>query len=69
VTFRIRFRDAEHWMAWAWSHGARAVLERIPADRLPAALADAAQVLHRDGGGLALTTTVRFAYGVRPNHR
>ncbi|MFY1692932.1 class I SAM-dependent methyltransferase [Plantactinospora sp. WMMB782] len=64
VPFESRFRDVDHWTAWAWSHGARALLERIPADRLPAALADAARVLAPAGGGLVLTTTVRFAFGV-----
>ncbi|MFG3689307.1 class I SAM-dependent methyltransferase [Micromonospora sp. NPDC047740] len=65
ATFRSQFRDVEHWMTWAWSHGARALLERIPTERLPAALADASRVLTRVGEDLVLTTTVRFAFGVR----
>ncbi|WP_274534540.1 hypothetical protein [Micromonospora sp. CB01531] len=39
------------------------MLERIPGDRLPAALADAMLVLTR-AVDLLLTTTVRFAFGV-----
>ncbi|RKR88354.1 methyltransferase family protein [Micromonospora pisi] len=65
ATFRSRFRDVEHWMTWAWSHGARGLLERIPTDRLPAALADATRVLKTAGEELTLTTIVRFAFGVR----
>ncbi|WP_422774897.1 class I SAM-dependent methyltransferase [Plantactinospora sp. WMMC1484] len=64
VPFESRFRDVDHWTAWAWSHGARALLERVPADRLPAALADASRVLAPTGGDLVLTTTVRFTFGV-----
>ncbi|MGI5215290.1 class I SAM-dependent methyltransferase [Plantactinospora sp. CA-290183] len=64
ATFQSRFRDIDHWMTWAWSHGARALLEQIPADRLPAALADATRVLTRSGEDIALTTTVRFTFGV-----
>jgi SAM-dependent methyltransferase len=28
------FKDAEEWWQWAWSHGFRQVLERLPADQL-----------------------------------
>ncbi len=27
------FRDVDHWWSWAWSHGQRFALERIPADQ------------------------------------
>ncbi|QOC92109.1 class I SAM-dependent methyltransferase [Micromonospora craniellae] len=65
VPFESRFRDIDHFVAWAWSHGARAILERIPPDRLPAALADAAHALSPTGESLQLTTSVRFAIGSR----
>ncbi|MER7455902.1 methyltransferase domain-containing protein [Micromonospora sp. NPDC126480] len=58
-----RFRDVDHWMEWMWSHGGRALLRHIPADRLEAAATDAARALEparRPGGGLILTTAVRI---------
>jgi SAM-dependent methyltransferase len=30
----LRFTDADDWWQWAWSHGFRQVLERLPADQL-----------------------------------
>ena len=36
----VRFTDGEQWWRWTWSHGARASLERIPADRLDGVRAD-----------------------------
>ncbi|TDB95497.1 methyltransferase domain-containing protein [Micromonospora fluostatini] len=57
-----RFRDVDHWMEWMWSHGGRALLRHVPADRLEAATADAARALKParvDDGGLSLTTAVR----------
>ncbi|MFI7079328.1 class I SAM-dependent methyltransferase [Micromonospora sp. NPDC049903] len=65
VPFESRFRDSDHFVAWVWSHGARTILESIPPERLPAALADVADVLSPDGGSLRLTTTIRFALGTR----
>ena len=63
VTVHSRFRDAAHWLEWAWSHGARMLLRQIPPDRLAAAGADAATALagaRSLDGGLSLTTTVRL---------
>ncbi|MDG4811051.1 class I SAM-dependent methyltransferase [Micromonospora sp. WMMD1120] len=63
-----RFRDVDHWMTWLWSHGARALLRHIPADRLDAATTDAARALEParvPGGGLALTTAIRVTVAVR----
>jgi SAM-dependent methyltransferase len=57
-----RFRDEEHWLAWCWSHGARALLRRIPPDSLPAAAADAfaeMRATRTDDGDLAITTAIR----------
>ncbi|GIJ79971.1 Methyltransferase domain-containing protein [Micromonospora phaseoli] len=58
-----RFRDVGHWTEWMWSHAGRALLGRVPAERLDAATADAARAL--DGartpdGGLCLRTTIRI---------
>jgi ubiquinone/menaquinone biosynthesis C-methylase UbiE len=39
-TFDTAFRDLDQWWAWAWSHGQRGALERIPADRLDEAKAE-----------------------------
>ncbi|MFY1576845.1 class I SAM-dependent methyltransferase [Verrucosispora sp. WMMD703] len=69
VAHRIesRFDDVDHWVRWMWSHGGRALLQHLPADRLPAATADAAQALDaaRDaGGGLSLTTEIRITVAV-----
>jgi ubiquinone/menaquinone biosynthesis C-methylase UbiE len=57
-----RFRDVDHWMEWMWSHGGRALLRHISADRLQVATTDAARALEParlSGGGLTLTTAVR----------
>ncbi|MFI7549085.1 class I SAM-dependent methyltransferase [Micromonospora sediminimaris] len=69
VAHRIesRFDDVDHWVRWMWSHGGRALLQHLPADRLPTATADAAQALDaaRDaGGGLSLTTEIRITVAV-----
>jgi SAM-dependent methyltransferase len=32
--FAFRFRGADEWWQWAWSHGFRQVLEQLPADHL-----------------------------------
>ncbi|TDC38636.1 methyltransferase domain-containing protein [Micromonospora sp. KC213] len=56
------FHNVDHWMEWMWSHGGRALLSHIPADRLDAATADAARALEParlSGGGLTLTTAIR----------
>ncbi|MER7457982.1 methyltransferase domain-containing protein [Micromonospora sp. NPDC126480] len=56
------FRDVDHWMEWMWSHGGRALLRHIPADRLDTATTEAARALEParlSGGGLTLTTAIR----------
>ncbi|WP_428983181.1 class I SAM-dependent methyltransferase [Phytohabitans maris] len=66
-----RFRDAEHWLAWCWSHGARALLRRIPVDQLPAATADASAAMWGGGGRggeLSMTTTIRAVVATAPDH-
>lgn len=61
--FQSRFRDPEHWLEWAWSHGGRSLLERVPADRLAQARAAAFEVIEQsrdETGDLVLTTKMRF---------
>ena len=60
-----RFRDTEHWLDWVRSHAGEQTVRRIPAERLPAALADAAAELARPGEPLELTTSIRI---VRAQH-
>lgn len=65
-----RFRDQEHWLAWCWSHGARAVLRQIPPDRLPAATAEAFAAMWgapTSGADLSMTTTIRAVVGTAPD--
>jgi ubiquinone/menaquinone biosynthesis C-methylase UbiE len=62
-----RFRDAEHWLEWAWSHGGRALLERVSADDFPQARAAAFEQIEAArsaSGDLVLTTGVRFTVAV-----
>jgi len=66
---RSEFRDFDHWLQWAWSHGARQLLRTIPDARLGAAAADAEEALTdaRTGNGrqIALTTTARTVIATR----
>jgi ubiquinone/menaquinone biosynthesis C-methylase UbiE len=62
-TYESRFTDADHWLAWVWSHGGRATLERVPSEALPQALAAAKAefaAARTPRGDYALRTTVRF---------
>jgi ubiquinone/menaquinone biosynthesis C-methylase UbiE len=63
VTYESRFADADHWLAWAWSHGGRATLERVRAADLDAAT-DAAkarfEAARTPGGNYVVRTQVRF---------
>jgi len=61
--FQSRFRDPEHWLEWAWSHGGRSLLERVPTNRLAQARAAAFEVIEQardETGDLVLTTKMRF---------
>lgn len=65
--FSSRFRDAAHWLEWAWSHGGRALLEQVSVDDFPAAQADAfreIEAARAAAGDLVLTTGVRFTVAV-----
>lgn len=63
LTYDSHFADAEHWLSWAWSHGGRALLERVPAAALAEATRAAFAALdpaRSPDGGYTLRTTVRF---------
>jgi ubiquinone/menaquinone biosynthesis C-methylase UbiE len=62
-TYESRFTDADHWLAWVWSHGGRATLERVPRETLPEAVAAAKAefaAARTPRGDYALRTTIRF---------
>jgi ubiquinone/menaquinone biosynthesis C-methylase UbiE len=68
--FESRFIDADHWLAWAWSHGGRVTLERVPdADLLAASEAAKAafSAARTANGDYAIKTMVRFTVA-RPTH-
>jgi ubiquinone/menaquinone biosynthesis C-methylase UbiE len=61
--FDTAFRDLDHWWSWAWSHGQRFVLERIPPEDLDgvrAELYDLLRPIVRDDGSLTLTQYVTY---------
>ncbi|GAA3351713.1 hypothetical protein GCM10020358_82470 [Amorphoplanes nipponensis] len=63
-----RFADVGHWLTWVASHGGRAVVAKVPPDRLAAATADAAAELaaaRADDGAIHLTTTIRVVVADR----
>lgn len=63
------FRDAEHLLAFSWSHGQRAMWEATPADRHATLRAQISELVHQleDGGGpLVVNQHVRYTLGHRP---
>ncbi len=68
-TVQARFRDAEQYLAFTWSHGQRAMWEAVPEDRRDdvrgqvVALLDAEQ---ERTGALAFDQRVRHTLGRRP---
>ena len=61
--YESRFTDADHWLAWVWSHGGRATLERVPPGKLADAVAAAKTefaAARTPRGDYALHTTIRF---------
>ena len=65
-TYESRFRDAEHWLRWVWSHGGRAVLERVPAEAMDAATEAAFAALEparAEDGGFVLHSPIRLTRG------
>jgi ubiquinone/menaquinone biosynthesis C-methylase UbiE len=63
------FADVEQWFRWQWSHGGRALWERIPESAYEGIKRDAAPVLERcrdAEGRITLTQGVRLTLGNRP---
>jgi hypothetical protein len=63
-SFETSFPDADAWFDWSWTQGARAVLERIPADRLDEARAIATDTIataRTHQGDYVFTTAVNYA--------
>lgn len=66
--FETTFADREQWWAFAWSHGQRGALERVPDDELPALEAECFDLLAdevRPDGTLLLTQYVAFTVATR----
>ncbi|MHB1138294.1 MAG: class I SAM-dependent methyltransferase, partial [Microthrixaceae bacterium] len=67
-TYDVEFEDAEHWVAWTWSHGARQLWEAIPEERRDLARADAIRALEAispPSGPLTHRWVVRYTTAVR----
>lgn len=65
----VRFRDAEQWHAWSWSHGQRSMWEAVPPEHHQQVRSAAAERLEeaRDSGGtLTLQQQVRYTLARRP---
>ena len=63
VSRQSRFTDPAHWLAWAWSHGGRATLERVPAQSFAEATAAAYAAFEparTERGDYAIDTAVRI---------
>jgi ubiquinone/menaquinone biosynthesis C-methylase UbiE len=63
-----RFTGIEQWLTWVATHGGRAVLAAVPAERLAAATAAAEAELtgaRADDGTIQLTTTIRVVVADR----
>lgn len=63
VSRQSRFTDPAHWLAWAWSHGGRATLERVPADSMAEATEAAFAAFEparTERGDYAIDTAVRI---------
>lgn len=47
-TFDTSFRDADQWWQWAWSHGQRLALDRIPTEELDAVRAELYDIVNAE---------------------
>lgn len=64
----IRFSNADHWIAFSWSHGQRAFWEFVPEDQRPVVEASARERLENmteDDGSLVLRQAVRYTIASR----
>jgi ubiquinone/menaquinone biosynthesis C-methylase UbiE len=63
ATYESRFTDADHWIAWLWSHGGRITLERVPEslrDEAIEAGKAAFAAARTPDGDYAIRTSIRF---------
>jgi ubiquinone/menaquinone biosynthesis C-methylase UbiE len=61
--FDTAFRDLDHWWSWAWSHGQRGALERVPAEEIDKVRDELYAILGpevRDDGSIALRQYVTY---------
>ncbi len=69
TTVRVRFDDEDHWHAWTWSVGQRAMWEAVPEDQREAVRAEAYRRLQRcrdADGRIGFDQDVRITLGRRP---
>ena len=62
------FDDPEHWLAFSWSHGQRAMWESVPQDEQPSVrhqIVDALGPLQEADGRIRLSQQVRHTLGQR----
>jgi len=62
-SFETSFPDADAWFDWSWTQGARAVLERIPADRI-----DEARTIAMDAIATARTQQGDYVFNTAVNY-
>ncbi|GAB2866204.1 class I SAM-dependent methyltransferase [Actinocorallia aurea] len=68
-TIETQFTGKDELWDWFWSHGMRAILEKIPQDRLDEARKTAHDVMEPavgPHGGITLRTAVRITTAIRP---
>ena len=64
----VRFKDAEQWYAWSWSHGQRAMWESVPEDLREGLKSQASDILGRvadERQRITLTQGIRYTLGAR----
>lgn len=67
--FSVSFADPGEWHSWSWSHGQRAVWERVPPaerDHVRVVAERHLADLRGQDGRIALTQRIRLTTGVRP---
>ena len=69
-TLPVRFRDVDHFLAFSWSHGQRALWEAVPEEthgEVRAAIAVEVEALALRGTEIVLEEHVRYTLGRRRN--
>jgi hypothetical protein len=68
LDLEVVFADADQWHAWSWSHGQRAIWEKVPAanrDRVRAAAAERLERFRASDGQIRLVHRIRFTLAKR----